>query len=251
MQWNQFQTNAVRGMTAEMVQIKGQNGDMVDAYYAKPAGNGPFPGVVLIHHVPGWDEFYLETTRRFAQHGYAAICPNLYCRLGHGSPDDVAAQVRGAGGVADAQVVGDCVGAREFLKAQGSAKVGLIGTCSGGRHTFMVACSSTGWDAAVELWGGNVVQANLTANQPKSPVTMTADLCCPLLGLFGNDDQNPPPAQVDEHEAELKRLGKNYEFHRYDGAGHGFFYYDRPNYRQQQAMDGWSKVFGFFEKQLA
>ena len=58
-----------------------------------------------------------------------------------------------------------------------------------------------------------------------------------MLGLFGNEDQRPSPADVDKHEAELKKHGKNYEFHRYDGAGHGFFYYDRPAYRQQQAMD--------------
>jgi carboxymethylenebutenolidase len=72
----------------------------------------------------------------------------------------------------------------------------------------------------------------------------------PLLGLFGNDDQRPSPADVDKHEQELKKHGKKYEFHRYDGAGHGFFYYDRPAYRQQQAMDGWNKVFAFFENNL-
>ena len=80
---------------------------------------------------------------------------------------------------------------------------------------------------------------------------MTADLSCPLLGIFGNDDQNPTPTQVDQHEAELKKHGKNYEFHRYDGAGHGFFYYDRAAYRPQQAMDAWAKVFAFFEKYLS
>ena len=48
----------------------------------------------------------------------------------------------------------------------------------------------------------------------------------------------------------LKKHGKQYEFHRYDGAGHGFFYYDRPAYRQEQAMDGWKKVFAFCERTL-
>ena len=72
-----------------------------------------------------------------------------------------------------------------------------------------------------------------------------------LLGLFGNEDRAPTPEQVDEHEAELKKHGKNYEFHRYDGAGHGFFYYDRPAYRIEQALDGWQKVFGFLQKHLS
>ena len=53
---------------------------------------------------------------------------------------------------------------------------------------------------------------------------------------------------MDQHEAELKKHGKNYEFHRYDGAGHGFFYYDRPMYRIEQALDGWQKVFAFLRE---
>ena len=56
---------------------------------------------------------------------------------------------------------------------------------------------------------------------------------------------------MDLHEAELKRHGKTYEFHRYDGAGHGFFYYHTPMYRPEQAMDGWEKVFAFFGRRLS
>ncbi len=52
------------------------------------------------------------------------------------------------------------------------------------------------------------------------------------------------------HEAELKRHGKAYEFHRYDGAGHGFFYYHTPMYWPEAAMDGWAKVFSFFSHHL-
>ena len=109
------------------------------------------------------------------------------------------------------------------------------------------------FNAAIDCWGGNVVQAKdrLTNAQPVSPHEYSKDLSCPLLGLFGNEDQNPPRAQVDEHEALLKQLGKNYEFHRYDNAGHGFFYWDRAMYRQEQAIDGWKKVYAFLEKHLA
>ena len=108
-------------------------------------------------------------------------------------------------------------------------------------------------NAAVELWGGRVVMSKeeLNPKQPVAPIEFTKDLSCPLLGLFGNDDRSPTPVQVDQHEAELKKHGKNYEFHRYDGAGHGFFYYDRPMYRIEQALDGWQKVFAFFGKHLA
>jgi carboxymethylenebutenolidase len=56
---------------------------------------------------------------------------------------------------------------------------------------------------------------------------------------------------VDQHEAELERHGKTFEFYRYDGAGHGFFYYHTPMYRPEQAMDGWDKVFSFFGRHLS
>ena len=62
---------------------------------------------------------------------------------------------------------------------------------------------------------------------------------------------HPTPAQVDQHEAELARHGKDYEFHRYASAGHAFFYYQAPIYRPEQAMDGWEKMFGFFGRKLS
>ena len=92
-----YQTNDYEGMLAETVTLRGAHGDPVNAYFARPLGPGPFPGVILIHHLPGWDEWYREVTRKFAHHGYAALSPNLYCREGHGTPEDVAAMVRGAG----------------------------------------------------------------------------------------------------------------------------------------------------------
>jgi carboxymethylenebutenolidase len=253
--WNSFNTASPQGMTASATKYAGHNGDQVTAYVARPSGGGPHPGIVVIHHMPGWDEFYQETTRRLANHGYICISPDLYSRVGTGTPDDVAAKVRADGGVPDEQVVGDLSAASKWLKSQSdcNGKIGVIGTCSGGRYSFLLGCRAPGdFNAVVDLWGGGVVQPQeqLNPKQPVAPVDYTKDLQAPLLGLFGNDDQRPSPADVDRHEEELKKHGKNYEFHRYDGAGHGFFYYDRPAYRQQQAMDGWNKVFAFFEQNL-
>lgn len=252
--WNQYNTGDDQGMIAETTTIKGYNGDTIGAYHARPNGAGPYAGVVLVHHMPGWDEYYRETARRLAFHGFATICPDLYSRDGKGTPDDVTAISRGKGGPSDDQVVGDLEASMKWLKAQSNAngKVGITGTCSGGRYTFLTACRAPGFSAAVECWGGAVVMApdQLNAQRPVAPIDYTKDLSCPLLGLFGNDDQSPSPDQVNQHEAELKKHGKNYEFHRYDGAGHGFFYYDRPAYRQVQAMDGWSKLFAFFDANL-
>jgi carboxymethylenebutenolidase len=252
--WNSFNTASPPAVTAGPIQYPGANGDQIHAYVARPDGGGPYPGLVVMMHMPGWDEFYQEFTRRLANHGYVAICPDLYCRVGHGTPDDIAAKVRSEGGVPDDQVVGDATGAMKWLKSQpnSNGRVGILGTCSGGRHAYLVACRVPEFNAVIDLWGGGVVQPKeqLTPKQPVAPIDYTKDLQVPLLGLFGNEDQRPSPADVDKHEEELKKQGKQYEFHRYDGAGHGFFYYDRPAYRQQQAMDGWNKVFAFFDKHL-
>src|SRR4029077_20795299 len=149
MSHQQYRTDMYEGMLAETVTMRGYDGDVINAYFARPLGPGPFPGIVLIHHMPGWDEWYREATRRFAHHGYLAISPNIYYRLGHGSPEDVAAKARASGGVADDQVVGDASGAREYLAAlpTNNGKVGVFGTCSGGRQAYIAACRTEGFSA--------------------------------------------------------------------------------------------------------
>lgn len=254
MMWNSFQTDAYDGMIAETIGLTGHDGKPIRAYYSRPIGEGPFPGILLIHHLPGWDEFNRETARRFTQHGYSVICPNLYEDFGHGNPVEVTERVREAGGVSDQSVMEDCEAALAFLHNQPHAngKVGVIGTCSGGRHTFLAACTLEGIDAAVDCWGGGVVckPEDLSPQRPVQPLDYAEQLNCPLLGIFGNEDKNPTPEDVDRLEARLKELGKNYEFHRYDGAGHGMWYYDRPMYRQEQAMDSLEKVLDFFQRYL-
>ena len=244
-----------RGMVADIVAFKGHHGDTGEAYYARPAGKGPFPGVVLIHHMPGWDDWTMEATRKLAHHGFAAIAPHLYFRHGPGTPDDLAAKARSAGGVSDEQVMADVKGAMDFLRAQPEAngKVGMIGFCSGGRHTYLAACTLAGIDAAVDCWGGNVIvddPTQISPQRPVAPVDLTEKMTAPLLGLFGNDDKNPSPDQVNRTEDVLKKLGKTYDFHRYDGVGHGFFAAERPGYRAEQATDGWQKVIAFYRKHL-
>jgi carboxymethylenebutenolidase len=245
-----------QGLQAESVTFRGHNGDQGEAYYARPLRSGKFPGIVVIHHLPGWDEWIMEVVRKFAHHGFAAISPHLYFREGSDSPDDIGAQVRAAGGVADAQVVGDVAGAMTYLRGQpnASGKIGVIGFCSGGRHCYLAACTLPGIDAAVDCWGGNVIVDNpkdLNAKRPVAPIDLTEKMTAPLLGIFGNDDQNPTADQVNRTEAVLKRLGKTYEFRRYDGAGHAFFNTSRDAYRAEQALDGWQKVFAFLNRTLA
>src|ERR1700674_3146956 len=154
--WNSFNTDAQLSITASISTYPAGGGDELHAYVARPEADGPLPGVVLVHHMPGWDEFNQEFAERLARHGYAVICPDLYCRFGHGTPDDVAAKVRAQGGVHDDSVVADCGAALGWLKDQPNAngKVGIIGSCSGGRHALLAASRVRGFAAVVDLWGG-------------------------------------------------------------------------------------------------
>lgn len=242
------------GMIAENVFNGGHNGDMIEGYLARPLGAGPYPGVVLIHHMPGWDEASKEMVRKFAYHNYVAICPNLHHREGPGSLEEVVANVREAGGVPDDRCIGDVDGAIKYLESMPyyNGKVGVIGFCSGGRQVYLTACNIDRIDAGVNCYGGRVVAdpESLTPRQPVAPIDMTENLSCPLLGLFGAEDRSPSPEDVKRIEEELKRFNKTYEFHTYENAGHAFFSVDRPSYRQHAAIDGWQKVFSWFEKYL-
>lgn len=243
------------GLIAETTSHLGHGGDLIEAYLARPLGPGPYPGVVVVHHMPGWDLSTKELTRRFAYEGYAAICPNLYTREAAGaSPDDAAAKVRAAGGVSDDQVVGDIDGAVGYLRSlpYANGRVGLIGFCSGGRQVYLAACRLN-VDAAVDAHGGRVIASpeELTAFQPVAPIDLTADMKAPLLGLFGDEDQYPAPEEVAKTKAELEKYNKTFEFHSYEGAGHEFMNPHRPSYRVEAALDAWENLLAFYAKYLA
>src|SRR3954469_24232677 len=171
-------------IVAETVQFPGHSGAALEGYAARPRDNSPRAGVVVIHHLPGYDRETKEFARRFADAGYDAVCPNLYSRVGTDvSPDDAAAAVRADGGVPDEQVIGDVRGAVDYLRALGTSngKVATIGHCSGGRQSYLAAATLP-LDAAVVCYGGLIVGE--TPPQLKSMVPVigrTADIGCPLL----------------------------------------------------------------------
>jgi len=241
-------------MVAETVRISGHGDDEIEAYLARPSGEEPRGGVVVIHHMPGYDRGTKEIARRFAELGYDAIVPNLYWREAPGAaPDDAAAAARAQGGVPDERLVGDVGGAAAHLRSLpgSNGKVGVIGYCSGGRQSVLAACNLD-LDAAVDCYG-----AFVTGTPPEEfPLKITnlvdqlPNLSAPLLGLFGNEDQYPSPEHVNELEEILKAHDKPYEFHRYDGAGHAFFANNRPSYRVEAANDGWERITQFFKQHL-
>jgi carboxymethylenebutenolidase len=242
-------------MRAETVQIEGHGSDLIEAYLARPTDKPSFGSVVVIHHLPGYDDTSKAYARRFADHGYAAIVPNLYSREAPGAdPSDAAALVRSRGGVPDERLVGDVDGAARALRALDGAngKVGVIGYCSGGRQSFLAACSLK-LDAAVDCYGAYVVNAP-AADSPlkmRPIVALAANLSCPLLGLFGAEDKAPTPDEVAQLDNALTEQGLPHEFHTFEGAGHAFFASDRPSYRVEAANEGWRLIFDFYGRLLA
>ena len=179
-------------MLAESVTITGHNGDEIEAYSARTLQAGPVGGVVVIHHLPGYDRQTKEFTRTFAAGGLNAVMPNLYHREAPGAaPDDAMAAARASGAipVPDERIVGEVAGAAAYLRglSNSNGKVGVIGHCSGGRQSFLAAVSLP-LDAAVDCYGGFVVgtppEGHPLHGSP-ALVERAGDLSCPLLGLFG------------------------------------------------------------------
>ena len=146
---------------SETVTITGHGGDAIEAYSARPLTPGPVGGVVVIHHLPGYDRQTKEFARSLAVGGFNAVMPNLYSREAPGAdPDDAmaAAWAQGAIPIPDDRVVAEVEGAVAYLKGLPNAngKIGVIGHCSGGRQSFLAAVSLP-LDAAVDCYGGVVV----------------------------------------------------------------------------------------------
>ena len=240
-------------LSATTTNIKGHAGDDVAAYLARPGGTDRRGGVVMIHHMPGYDRASKEMVRRLAEFGYDAICPNLYWReAGDASSDDAAAIARSTGGLPDERVVGDVAGAIAALRDLPTAngRIGVIGYCAGGRQCVLVACQLE-VDAAVECYGAYVTGTVLPGHPFADNIeAFLPNLRAPLLGLFGDEDLYPSPEQVARLDELLTEHGKTHEFHSYPDAGHAFFAVDRPTYRVAAANDGWERVEAFFAEHL-
>ncbi len=216
-------------------------------YVSTPGGAGPFPAVVVIQHAGGVDDFIQAMTDRLAAAGYLGIAPDLYHREDPDSSDDALTRM---GRLRDANIVPDVIAAIEHLKGLPDVRadrLGITGFCMGGRVAYLMAAHRADLRAAVAFYGGNIMAP---WGEAPAPFDLSEGIQCPLLGLFGEDDPNPSPADVAKLDAELTRLGKAHEFHSYAGAGHAFMNEERPSYRQQAAADAWSKCLGWFERYL-
>jgi carboxymethylenebutenolidase len=179
--------------------------------------------------------------------GSFAIAPDLYHREDPDNSDDPLTRMSR---LRDRNIVSDVKAALDHaagLAEVDATAIGITGFCMGGRVTYLMCASDDRFKAGVVFYGGNIM---VPWGQSPAPFDLSDAISAPLLGLFGEDDPNPNPADVAKIDAELTRLGKEHEFHSYAGAGHAFMNEDRPSYREEAAKDAWSHCIGWFERLL-
>jgi carboxymethylenebutenolidase len=253
----------VPGLVTDPSRIKGgvislsSGRTQIAAYLARPLQPGNYPGIVVIQEAFGLVDHICDVARRFANLGYNAVAPALYWRRGGPKDPEVMEQVFPVMfGLPDSEAVQDLEAAADYLNALPGAtgKVGAIGFCSGGRHTLLFACSSAKVNAAVDCWGGFIHRATpdaeTTAARPKAPLDMVGNLHCPLFGVFGVEDQNPPVALEAEMKKRGQAAGKDVTTKIYQNAGHAFLADYRPSYREAPAHELWADATTFLGKHL-
>lgn len=228
----------------------------INGYLAQPATAGAYPGIIVIHEAFGIVEHIKDIARRFANIGFNALAPDLYTRVGPPDPNSMDSVLPKMFGLSDAQVVRDLESAAAHLRGLPGAtgKVGVIGFCSGGRQTLLFACSSDKVDAAVDCWGGFIQRAKpdaeTTPERPTKVIDLASNLRCPLLAVFGAEDQNPSVADAEEMRSRLTQAGKTFEMKIFQDAGHAFLADYRPHYREKAAFELWPQIVAFFETHL-
>ncbi len=241
-------TTDATGLEAGEVEVKTADAE-IPAYRAMPAAGGPFPVVLVVQEIFGVHEHIKDVCRRLAKAGYYAIAMELYARQGDVSKLTSIDQIMPVvAKVPDAQVMSDLDAAVAFAKASGkgdTSRLGVTGFCWGGRITWLYAAHNPDVKAAV-AWYGRLV-GSASANTPRNPVDIAADLKAPVLGLYGGKDQGIPLDTVEKMRAACKAAGKTCEIVVYPEAGHAFNADYRPSYQEAAAKDGWTRLLAWFK----
>ncbi len=232
----------------EQLEIPLADGALLQAEYFAAAGEGPHPGVVVLHESFGLNDDIRRICSRFAAAGYAALAPSLYS---HGRRIVCLSRVivdmlRGsvAREIADIHAAREALGARPEVDAQ---RLAVAGFCQGGGFA-LIAGTRPGFQAAAVNYG--------EVPEERSKL----DGVCPVVASYGARDRVFGPKVAARLEQHLQDLGVPNEVKVYDGAGHSFFsevdgwqgwLARMPSpmavgYEQQAAEDGWRRMLDFF-----
>jgi len=221
----------------------------MDMYAALPDGSGPHPAVVIAFHVGGLDDFDRKMADQLAEAGFVAVVPDLFHRFSKEVMDGP--RLDRLGHLKDADIIADMNAAVDFLTANSAInedRIGVTGFCMGGRIAWLMAANNQIFKCTVPFYGGNIMG---NWGPGDTPFSMADKINCPMLFHFGAEDGNPSVADRDTFDAELKRLGKDFEFHTYDGAGHAFMDHTNPDrYHEASAAAAWPRTIDFFNNHL-
>lgn len=237
------------GLEAGDVQIPTADGQM-PAYRAMPAGNGPFPIVLVIEEIFGVHEYIKDTCRRLAKLGYCAVAPEVYARQGDLTKmTDIQQIVREViSKKPDAELLSDLDATAKWAAASSkgdAARLGVTGFCRGGRAVWLYAAHNPAVKAAVAWYGP--LGGGRTDIQPKTAADVAGEIKAPVLGLYGGADTGIPVADVEKQRDTARAAGKTVEIVIYPDTPHAFHADYRPSYRKQPAEDGWARMLAWFK----
>ena len=229
-------------LTSEMVQFPG-NAGTVSAYVSRPKDGKNLGTVIVIHENRGLIGHIKDVARHFAKEGFAAIAVDCMGRIGgsdqyNGSDEATEAIKKVNGGM----VAEDLTAALNYMKKQSyvNGKVGVVGYCWGGGQSLNFATKNKDLNAAVVYYGRN-----------PDPLDSVANIPCPVMGNYAEDDPNIMPG-VEPLKAAMQKAGKSFDVKTYPGAKHAFNNNTNADrYNPEAAKDAWARTVSFFKKNLA
>lgn len=217
----------------------GGNSGKMRGYLVKPAGDGPFPAVLVIHENRGLNPYIEDVARRAAIEGFVALAPDgLYPVGGYPGNDDDGKKLQR--GLDRDKLQMDMLNSAKFLKSHelSTGKIGATGFCWGGGAVNKLAVSlGADMHAGVPFYGAAA----------KSGVE---NIKAPLMIQYAENDPRINAMRPD-FEAALKAAGAKFEMLTYPDTKHGFHNNSTPRYNKDAAQLAWERTIAFFKANLA
>jgi carboxymethylenebutenolidase len=218
----------------------GGNSGMMRGYLVQPAGQGPFPAVLVIHENRGLNPYIEDVARRAAVDGFLAFAPDgLFPAGGYPGNDDDGRTLQAS--LDQGKLRADLLNGARFLKAHklSSGRLGATGFCyGGGAVNYLATALGPDLQAGAPFYGA----AAETASVPKIKAA--------LLVHYAETDERIN-AMWPEYESALKKSNVAFEMHKYPGTQHGFHNNSTPRYSEPAAKLAWERTVAFFKKQLS
>ncbi|WP_323798256.1 dienelactone hydrolase family protein [Nisaea sp.] len=226
--------------TYETYKSPGGNSGEMRGYLVQPAGDGPFPAVLVVHENRGLNPYIEDVARRAAVAGFLAFAPDgLWPAGGYPGNDDDGKVLQA--GLDRGKIHVDMLNGAKFLKSHplSNGKLGATGFCfGGGVVNYLAVEMGADLNAGVPFYGRQPADADV------------ARIKAPLLAHYAEEDPRVN-AGIEGFDAALKANGVSHEIHVYPGTNHGFHNNSTPRYNEAAAKLAWERTTAFFTANLA